>query len=46
MTAALESAGLPPDIIPDHPKMVGVVKAAAAEALPAIRRKRAVASAT
>lgn len=40
MTAALESAGLPPDIIPDHPKMVGIVKAAAAQAPAAIRRKR------
>ena len=42
MTAALESVGLPPDIIPDHPKMVGVVKASAAQAHAAIERKRTV----
>ena len=42
MTAALESAGMPPDIIPDHPKMVGVVKASAAQAHAAVQRKRAV----
>jgi uroporphyrinogen-III synthase len=42
MTAALESAGMPPDIIPDHPKMAGVVKASAAQSHAAIERKRAV----
>jgi len=41
MTAALESAGVPADIVPNHPKMVGVVKAAASQADTAIRRKRA-----
>jgi hypothetical protein len=29
MTAALEAAGLPADIAPIHPKMAGLVKAAA-----------------
>ncbi len=43
MTAALESAGLSADIIPDHPKMVGIVKAAAAQSHAAIHRKRAAA---
>lgn len=45
MTAALESAGLPADIIPDHPKMAGVVKAAAAQSHSAIERKRITAAA-
>lgn len=40
MTAALEEAGLPVDIVPTHPKMAGLVKAAAEEATAALTRKR------
>ena len=40
MTAALEAAGLPVDIIPVHPKMAGLVKAAAETATSALNRKR------
>lgn len=32
MTSALEAYGIPPDIIPNHPKMASLVKAAAEEA--------------
>ena len=39
MTAALESAGLAADIIPEYPKMAGIVKAAASQAQAAIHRK-------
>jgi uroporphyrinogen-III synthase len=41
MTGALEAAGLPADIIPIHPKMAGLVKAASESAAPAIASKRA-----
>lgn len=44
MTAALESAGLPADIVPEHPKMAAIVKASADQAAAAIRRKRALAA--
>lgn len=40
MTAWLEAAGLPVDIIPVHPKMAGLVKASAEQAAAAIARKR------
>lgn len=40
MTAALEEAGLPADIIPTHPKMAGLVKAAAEQSAAALVRKR------
>ncbi|MGA2715995.1 MAG: uroporphyrinogen-III synthase [Bryobacteraceae bacterium] len=40
MTAALEEAGLPVDIVPTHPKMAGLVKAAAEQASGALRQKR------
>ena len=40
MTAALESAGLPADIIPVHPKMAGLVKASAEQAAEVLARKR------
>jgi hypothetical protein len=42
MTAALEAEGLPADIIPIHPKMAGLVKAAAENAADTLVRKRAV----
>ena len=41
MTAALEEARLPVDIVPTHPKMAGLVKAAAEQAAGALARKRA-----
>lgn len=41
MTAALEAAGLPVDIVPIHPKMAGLVKASAEQAAQALARKRA-----
>ena len=40
MTASLEAAGIPPDIIPNHPKMGSLVKAASEEAATAIAAKR------
>lgn len=39
MTGALTAAGLPPDIVPVHPKMGALVKAAAEESASALRRK-------
>ena len=42
MTDALVAAGLPPNIIPVHPKMGALVKASAEESADALRRKRAV----
>lgn len=44
MTDALTVAGLPPDIIPVHPKMGALVKAAAEESAGALLRKRSVAA--
>ncbi len=40
MTAALEEAGLPVDIVPTHPKMAGLVKAAGEQTAAALARKR------
>jgi len=40
MTASLEAAGIPADIIPKHPKMGSLVKAASEEAAAAITAKR------
>jgi len=40
MTSTLESHGIPPDIIPNHPKMASLVKAAAEEAAGVLSRKR------
>jgi uroporphyrinogen-III synthase len=40
MTSALIAHGCPPDIIPKHPKMWSLVKAASEEALPLLARKR------
>jgi uroporphyrinogen-III synthase len=40
MTGALESAGLPVDIVPHHPKMWALVKAASLETEAAMARKR------
>jgi len=40
MTSSLEAQGLPPDIIPKHPKMASLVKAAAEEADAVLSRKR------
>lgn len=40
MSASLEAAGLPVDIIPVHPKMAGLVKAAAEQAPSVLTRKR------
>jgi uroporphyrinogen-III synthase len=40
MTAALIAHGCPPDVIPRHPKMWSLVKAAAEEAAVALARKR------
>lgn len=40
MTEALESEGFPVDIIPVHPKMAGLVKAAAEGAASALKTKR------
>ncbi len=42
MTEALEEAGLPVDIVPQHPKMAALVKAAADLAASAVERKRAI----
>jgi hypothetical protein len=42
MTEALEAAGLPVDIVPLHPKMAGLVKAAAELAASTLARKRAI----
>jgi uroporphyrinogen-III synthase len=42
MTEALEEAGLPVDIVPQHPKMAALVKAAAELAASAIEKKRAI----
>lgn len=41
MTASLEAAGLLVDIVPVHPKMLGLVKAAGEAATGALARKRA-----
>ena len=41
MTVALEAKGLPVDIVPRHPKMWALVKAAAEEASDVLKRKRA-----
>jgi uroporphyrinogen-III synthase len=41
MTEALEAAGFSADIIPEHPKMAGLVKASAELAYEALARKRA-----
>lgn len=41
MTATLEAHGLPPSIIPVHPKMASLVKAAAEKAAVALETKRA-----
>ena len=41
LTAALKAAGLPADIIPIHPKMAGLVRAAADTAAEVLARKRA-----
>jgi uroporphyrinogen-III synthase len=40
MTSTLESHGITPDIIPNHPKMASLVKAAAEEAAGVLSRKR------
>jgi len=40
MTEALETAELPADIIPTHPKMAGLVKASSELAATALKRKR------
>ena len=40
MTEALETAELPVDIVPMHPKMAGLVKASAELTPPALARKR------
>jgi uroporphyrinogen-III synthase len=40
MTTALIAAGIPPDIVPDHPKMAALVKAASERAPQVIRKKR------
>jgi uroporphyrinogen-III synthase len=40
MTSSLEAQGLPPDIVPKHPKMASLVKAAAEEAPAILSRKR------
>jgi len=41
MTATLEAAGLPADIVPVHPKMAALVKAASEMAATVLARKRA-----
>jgi uroporphyrinogen-III synthase len=41
MTSALTANGILPDVIPKHPKMWALVKAAAEEAAPVLARKRA-----
>jgi uroporphyrinogen-III synthase len=40
MTAALEAQGLPPDIVPRHPKMWAIVAAAAEQSAEVLERKR------
>lgn len=40
MTAALEAQGMPPSIVPKHPKMASLVKAAAEESAAALAAKR------
>jgi hypothetical protein len=40
MTAALEAAGLAPAIIPVHPKMASLVKAAAEQAAAVLAKRR------
>jgi uroporphyrinogen-III synthase len=40
MTSSLEAQGLAPDIVPKHPKMASLVKAAAEEAPAILSRKR------
>jgi uroporphyrinogen-III synthase len=40
MTASLEARQLPPDIVPNHPKMGSLVKAASEESHAAIALKR------
>jgi uroporphyrinogen-III synthase len=40
MTEALEAQGIPVDIVPKHPKMASLVKAAADESADVLRRKR------
>jgi uroporphyrinogen-III synthase len=40
MTDALKAEGLPVDIVPEHPKMAGIVKAAAEQAACVLKRKR------
>lgn len=42
MTEALEAHGIAADIVPKHPKMASLVKAAAEESADVLRRKRAV----
>jgi len=42
MSATLEAAGLPPDIVPNHPKMGSLVKAAAESAAAALAAKRSI----
>ncbi len=42
MTETLEAHGIPVDIIPKHPKMASLVKAAAEESADVLRRKRGV----
>jgi uroporphyrinogen-III synthase len=42
MTETLEAHGIPVDIIPKHPKMASLVKAAAEESAEVLRRKRGV----
>ena len=41
MTAALEAAGIPVEIVPEHPKMGALVRAASETAAGVIRQKRA-----
>lgn len=43
MTSALTAQGYPPDVIPKHPKMWALVKAASDEAAPILARKGSVA---
>jgi uroporphyrinogen-III synthase len=42
MTEALRAGGLPVDIVPEHPKMAGIVKAAAEQVPCVVKRKRKV----
>ena len=41
MTAALEAAGIPVEIVPVHPKMGALVKAASETAAAVVKKKRA-----